>query len=330
MNYYDVLGVDKKASLDEIKKIYKKLAKKYHPDKNPGNAQAEEKFKEISAAYSTLSDDVKRRQYDAELNRQAAGPQFSGFPGGGFDPFEFFFNQQASTLHISAKIQLDFLDAKSAQTKTIRFNRLVPCSKCKGTGAKSYPPNACGLCHGRGSITRVMGAFHTTQICDACGGNGKQVKESCSCNAGSVEESTELKVDIPPGILHGKILRLAGQGNKSKTGQGDLRLHIEILPDHRWMREGANVISELAVPYHTLVLGGHIEVETIWGKELFKIPANTETGTRLALYGKGFPRLNSYHDSERGIHYLDIKLKLPANLTSEQRAAITHLQSLGL
>ena len=332
MNHYEVLGVDKKASEDEIKKVYKKLAKKYHPDKNPGNAAAETKFKEIAAAYSVLSDTDKRRTYDAELRRQAAGPQFAGFPGGmgGFDPFEFFFREAGNNLHVAAKLQLNFLEPKTAQTKTIRFNRLIPCNKCQGTGVKAFHPQACGVCNGQGRVTRVMGAFHTTQNCSACAGKGRQVKESCSCSNGSVEETAELKVDIPAGILHGKILRLAGQGNISNDARGDLRLHVEVLPDPRWQREGANVISELEVPYHILVLGGHISVDTIWGKETIKVAPNTATGTRLALHGKGFPRLGGLIDSERGAHYLDIKLQMPTNLTGEQRAAIAELQRLGL
>lgn len=338
MNFYNVLGVDQKASTSEIKKIYKKLARQYHPDVNPDPA-AEEKFKEISTAYATIGDEDKRRAYDNELKRQSMPFQggfqggFGGFSGAGhpdvFDPFNMFFREVGAALHISARIQLAFLDAKQLQTKTIKFNRKIPCKSCDGSGAKSFHTAACGPCKGRGTIVRVMGAFHATQACGSCGGKGKQIKEVCNhCAEGLVTEVAELTVNIPAGILSGKVLRLAGEGNRSTTGRGDLRLHVEILPDARWDREGANVISPLEVPYYTLVLGGEIEIETIWGKEKIKIPAKTKTGAKMALHGKGFPRLGSISDNEKGIHYLIVNLKIPEQLTAEQKSLLKEMQRL--
>jgi molecular chaperone DnaJ len=328
MSFYNVLGVDTKASADEIKKVYKKLAKQYHPDANPDNPAAEAKFKEISAAYAVLGDEAKRQNYDNELHRQSM-PFPGGFRTGGFDPFDLFFRDIGSILHISAKIQLSFLDAKQTQVKTIKYNKKVPCKPCSGSGAKSFKAAACSACHGRGSITRMMGSFHTKQMCGACGGKGKQIKDRCpSCVDGVVTEVAELKVNIPAGILAGKVLRLAGEGNRSTTGRGDLRLHIEILPDPRWAREGANVISSLNIPYSTLVLGGEMEIETIWGVEKIKIPAKTKTGTRMALHNNGFPRLGRIVETERGTHYITVSLKIPNKITPEYLTLLEEMKKL--
>lgn len=326
MNFYDVLGVDEKATTSQIKKVYKNLAKKYHPDTNPNNPAAEEKFKEISAAYSVLGDEDKRKNYDDERHGRGA---FAGaqFPGG-FDPY-MFFRDMGSPLHLSARIQLSFLEAKQDLVKNIKFNRQVSCKPCNGSGAKSFASMACGSCRGRGVIIRSMGAFHTQQICGRCDGKGKQIKERCLlCDDGAVTETAELKVNIPAGIMTGKILRLAGEGNQSTTGRGDLRLHIDILSDPRWDREGANVLSSANIPYHTLVLGGEAAVETIWGIEKIKIPVRTKTGTRMALHGKGFPRLGRIKDYEKGIHYLTINLKIPEKVTADYRALLDEMKKL--
>jgi molecular chaperone DnaJ len=328
MSFYNVLGVDSKASADEIKKVYKKLAKQYHPDANPDNPVAEERFKEISAAYSVLGDETKRQNYDNELHRQSM-PFPGGFHPSGFSPFDFFFRDIGAALHISAKIQLSFLDAKQTQVKTIKYDKKVPCKPCNGSGAKSFKAATCSACRGRGSITRVMGAFHAKQMCGACGGKGRQIKDRCpSCTDGVVTEVAELKVNIPTGILAGKVLRLAGEGNRSTTGSGDLRLHIEIIPDPRWIREGANVLSSLDIPYSTLVIGGEMELETIWGIEKIKVPAKTKTGTRMALHNKGFPRLGRITETERGIHFITVGLKIPEKLTPEYLHLLEEMKKL--
>jgi molecular chaperone DnaJ len=333
MNFYEILGVEQSSTEDEIKKRYKKLARQYHPDVNPNNPEAEAKFKEISAAYNILGDVDKRKKYDQELRQQNfagfPGFGFSGFSGYGGDPFDVFRNL-GGNLHLDAKIQIAFLDAKHLQTKSIKFTRKGPCKPCNGSGAKSYKQTACSLCRGRGSVTQIlMGAFKTMQTCQACNGKGRQVAEPCnSCNNGLISETAELKVNIPAGIQHDQILRLAGEGNRSATARGDLRLRVEILPDPRWRREGTHVHSSLEVDYPTLILGGNAEIDTIWGKEKINIPPKTKAGTKISLLRKGFPYVNNIHPSEKGTHFITLNLKIPNLNTPEHKNLLQGLKSL--
>jgi len=329
MNFYEILGVEQSASADEIKRKYKKLAKQYHPDANPNNPQAEDKFKEISSAYGVIGDADKRRSYDAELHQQSFGG-FSGYSNfGQGDPFDVFRNL-GGNLHLDAKIHIGFLEAKQWHSKSIKFTRKVLCNSCSGSGAKSYKKTACNLCRGRGTIIQIlMGTFKTLQTCHACNGKGRQVAEVCgSCNDGSVSETVELKVNIPEGIQSGKILRLTGQGNRSAAGRGDLRLRVEIIPDARWQREGSHVLSSLEVDYPTLIMGGEAEIETIWGKEKIKIPPRTKSGTRVSLLRKGFPNIGNIHPSEKGTHYVTLNLKIPDTSSPNHVKLLQELKNL--
>jgi len=314
MTLYEVLGVPKDAPIEEIKQAYKKLAKKYHPDINPNNPTAEAKFKEISAAYSILGDAQKKEQYDKELNGFNSG-MFSGFGNLGgdfgsfiFDPFELFKNAQS--LNIVTKITIPFLDARYDHTKPIKFTKKIQCKICNGSGAKSYS-GSCNTCHGKGFIRTSMGFFSTQQLCNNCNGQGKYIKEKCNCMNGYVNTTIEASINIPAGILDGKILRIVGEGNQSNRGAGDLLIQVEITDDSRWERQGANVISKIQIDYPTLVLGGVIEIETIWGKEKINISPGSKANTILPLYNKGFPRLNGLAPSERGSHNLIIDLLIP-------------------
>ena len=333
MNHYNTLGVSESATADEIKRAYKKLARKWHPDVNRDNPKAEEKFKEISAAYAVLGDNDKRTQYDNERKMPSMGgfSGFSGFGGfGSFDPFNMgtdpfeFLKRNAKTgngLNIHTALTISFLDAKASQTQPISFLRNKPCGKCNGTGAQDYHAGNCPTCRGQGSIAQSLGGVLRAQsICQTCRGRGKLIKNKCGhCDSGSVRETAEINVHIPAGIISGKTLRLQGEGHRSAQGKGDLFIKIETAPDSRWNRDGANVFSSVEIDFPTLVMGGKVEVETIWGKELVTIPEKTQAGTKLALANKGFPRLNRMLASERGVHYVTASLKIPKGKLSKQQ-----------
>lgn len=343
MNHYETLGVSDSASIDEIKKSYKKLAKKYHPDANPDNPSAEEMFKKISAAYSIIGDEQKRAQYDNEQKMRASGipPGFSGFGGfsdfSGFNPFggmggdPFDLLRQATKgLNVQASLQINFLDAKENQVQPVQFSRTTPCFKCSGTGAKAFHPTSCPPCRGRGTVAQnFAGILQATAVCQTCKGKGKLIKTKCAhCKEGLIDETAEINVHIPAGIMSGKTLRLQGEGNRSASGKGDLLIKITVSPDPRWAREGANVLSKLEVDYPTLILGGDVEVETIWGKERVTIPPKTKSGVKLALSNKGFPRLGRIIPDERGQHYITLDLKIPNDNSTKHRELLKNLKQL--
>lgn len=336
MNHYNVLGVADTAPEEEIKKAYKKLARQFHPDVNP-DPSAEEKFKEISAAYTILGDKQKRAQYDQELRVRSSGlPQ--GFGGYGFDPFNFptgadpfdMLRQASQHLNVQTSLQVNFLDARDNQVRTVSFNRKAICVKCSGSGALSYHPSNCNSCGGSGAITRNFGnLLRTTAVCPDCKGKGRLVKTACNnCSEGQVTETAQLEVHIPAGIISNKVLRLQGEGHKSINTCGDLLIKITVMPDKRWRRDGANVHSTLKVDYPTLYLGGELEVDTIWGRERVKIPEKTKSGVKLALANKGFPRLGRIMPDERGQHYLEIELDMPVVNSKEHAELLKKLKKL--
>jgi len=336
MTLYKTLGVKKTASGIEIKKAYKRLAKKYHPDTNH-NPNAEEKFKEISSAYSVLGDSDKRAQYDNELkfgNQVGYGNSFN-FGGGGFDAFNIFdsfFGTQATqseSLNINVDLRIGFLEPKESSNKVISYSKRVICSLCDGSGAKSFQPNVCSVCSGSGFITTIIAnMLRARQICNACGGKGKLVKDPCNCKKGSVVESAQVTVSVPAGILPGKILRVSGQGHQTMNGKGDLRIRVLTgRPEHSWDRRGADVYSEVKVHYPILMMGGEINVDTIWGAERLEIPPKTECGQRLMLVNKGFPRLGRILSDERGTHFITINLLLPSIDSKEHDKLLTKLKA---
>jgi molecular chaperone DnaJ len=340
MSHYETLGVGESATADEVKRAYKKLAKKHHPDANPNDSSAEEKFKKISAAYAVIGDANKRAQYDNEQKMRASGMPsgFGGFGGfSGFDPFSNFMGgtspfdllrEAGKALNIQTALQINFLDAKESQVQPVKFHRRKPCAKCRGTGAKDYHATACPTCRGRGSVTRTLGGvLHTTQMCQTCKGKGKLVKTKCAhCKEGSNIETAEINVHIPAGIVTNKVLRLQGEGHRAADGKGDLLIKIIVASDSRWARNGATVMSTTKVTYPTLVLGGDVEIETIWGKERVKIPPKTKSGSKLALHNKGFPRLGKILPDERGAHLLTVELDLPSDNSKQHRDLLKELQ----
>lgn len=327
MTHYDVLGVASNASASDIKNAYKQLAKKYHPDKNPGNPTAEKRFKEISAAYAVLNDQQSRATYDQQL--RAPTINFDPFGDMGFEGI---FSHQYTfkeNLDIAISLNIPFLDARYIQKRTIRFARKVLCKECKGSGGKTFHAKNCYACRGQGKTIKTLlgGLYQTIQICDTCKGKGCVVKEVCpKCKDGFTRETSQIEVSIPAGISSGKILRVTGEGNQSREGTGNLCIHITVdvpLSEHPpWVREkGANVRVKVKLSYPKLILGGVVEIETIWGKEKINIPAKTKVGQVMMLPNKGFPRLGRLLPEERGVHYLVIDLLVP-DLNSKEHCEL--------
>ena len=348
MTHYDTLGVAQGASEEEIRQAYKKLAKKFHPDRNPNNPQAEAKFKEIAAAYGELSDPTKRAQYDQALKygsaRSRSGP---GWTTVNFDPFNPFgggffhgsgldsvFRKKANNNHITTSVRIGFLDAKAKHVRNIKYKRKISCKKCNGSGAKAYHAKPCASCGGAGVVTqKLMGVLHSQQRCSPCKGIGKLVKTACgACNSGFITENAEVSVNIPAGILDGKTLRVPGEGNHTNSGKGDLLISVNISPPApdgpNWTRNGSNVILKMGVPYPTLVLGGEIEVPTIWGLEKVKIPPRTKVGETIMLPGKGFPRLGNMMSEERGVQHILVDLLVPDIHTSKHTQLLKELDQM--
>ena len=334
MDHYNTLGVESNATAEDIKKSYRKLAKKYHPDTNPNDPSAESNFKRVAEAYEVLSSAGGRAQYDQRLK---GGPPFygGGFGPPGFNPADFFagnFNPfSQSPLHLNLGIKIPFLDPKKDQVKTIKFSRNTTCEPCGGTGAKTFKPGKCYTCNGKGHIQQNMAVFSMMAVCPTCQGDGRLVDEVCKeCSKGVVSEDATINVTIPAGIMPDQALRLSGQGNRSKDGVGDLQLRIMVGADPRWDRRGADVLSKAYVSYPTLVKGGFVNVETIWGNERISIPEKTRSGTQIRLRNKGFPMLGNLMDTERGDHLLSVELLIPEELSKEHLQALSDLEQFYL
>lgn len=344
MTHYDVLGVAQDASERDIKAAYKKLAKQYHPDINPGDSSAEEKFKQISAAYSVLSDSQKRAQYDQQLRTpQGTGAFFNPFGGanfggfGGLSGFETIFAQNLvkNDLDVTVGLNIPFLEARYKQKKLIQFSRKTICKACAGQGAKTFHPNNCYTCKGQGTVVRNLmgGLYQAMQTCSTCEGIGKIAKDTCSkCKKGLVRESAQIEVSIPAGITTGKTLRVTGEGHCTKAGKGNLCIQVTVDSPSSgsppWIREGANVRAKVAIPYPTLVLGGIADIETIWGKEKVNIPPKTKLGQVMMLPNKGFPRLGKLLPDERGVHYIVVDLYIPDDNSKEHKELLHQLANM--
>ena len=348
-DYYEVLGVAKTATPDELKKAYRKLAIKYHPDKNPGNKEAEEKFKELSQAYEVLSDPQKRQQYDQfgpdAFSSSARSQSASGAGFGGFhDPFDIFSqvfgsaggsifddlfgggsrrnpNGRQDGSDLRYDLEIDFEDAGYGADKKIVIPRLDACDRCNGSGCEPGSSKVrCNRCGGSGQISMAQGFFSIRQACPACGGTGQMVKNPCTkCHGeGQVRVEKTLQIHIPPGVDTGSRLRVAGEGEGGRNNgrNGDLYVVIHVRPHDVFRREGNDVLCEVPIDFVTAALGGVIEVPTISGKAKMRIPEGTQSGTVLRLKGKGVPSLRGGY---RGDQHVRIFVEVPTALSKDQK-----------
>ena len=342
-DYYDILGVDRDADQKEIKKAYRKLAKKYHPDRNPDDPEAGEKFKEISEAYGILSDEDKRARYDQYGHAGIGDDDFNyeDFARGGFggleDLFEMFMgggfsgmgqrsqNRPTRGRDLEYRMEISFEDAAFGTEKTIRIPRQETCQTCDGSGAKpGSNPRTCPKCDGSGQI-RVnqrtpFGNMAQIKTCDRCQGRGEIIDDPCpDCNGeGRVTRRRDIKVEIPAGISSGQRIRLSGKGGAGKRGgpSGDLFVRVDVKPHDLFERKGDDVYYELPINFVQAALGDEIQVPTLEGEVKLKIPEGTQPGDSLRLKNKGINHLRS---SGRGDQYIKIKVVIPKSLDSEQK-----------
>lgn len=341
-DYYSILGVERNASGDEVKKAYRKLAMKFHPDRNPDNKDAEEKFKEINAAYEVLSDEKKRRQYDQmghQMYTQGGRGGASGmsaedifasvFGGEGGDFFSSFFGGGGGRSRNAAsrgddllyEMEIPFEEAIFGADKEITIPRSETCTRCNGSGAEpGSSRKTCSYCGGHGQVAMTQGFFSIRQTCSHCRGAGTILEHPCQdCHgAGTLRKSKKLKITIPPGVDNGSRLRVSGEGNAGERGgpSGDLYVSLRIRNHEIFVRENLDLYCDVPVDFPLAALGGTIDVPTISGKENLKVPSGIQTGTKLRLKGKGVPSLNG---RGRGDQYIRIIVEVPTNLNSEQK-----------
>ncbi len=354
-DYYEVLGVGKDASADEIKHAYKKLAIKYHPDKNPGDKEAEEKFKEAAEAYDVLSNPEKRKNYDQfGFNAPGGGFGGGGFGGGGFGSFEDIFSQFGDIFgggfgfgggrgrsrkagpprgnDLQIKVALSYKEIFEGCTKKVRLKRYTPCTECNGKGGSDV--KECPTCHGSGRVRRATGGFFqmiSESACPTCNGMGETIAKPCSvCRGeGRVQETEEISVKIPAGVSEGQYLNLRGEGNCGPRGgaSGDLLVVIAEKPDDFYTRDGDDLHCELKVPVHKLVLGGTQRVPTLDGEDIsIKIAAGTQGGSILRLRDQGLYPLNK--NGARGSLYVEIKAEIPKDLSSREKELYKELAEI--
>ena len=350
-DYYEVLGVDKSASPDEIKKAYRKLAKKYHPDLNPGEKAkpAEEKFKEATEAYEILSDAEKKQRYD-QFGHAGVDPQAGGFGGGGYgdfggfgggfeDIFSSFFgggfgggqtrrnpNAPQRGRDLKYAVDLTFEQACFGCEIELNVNRTERCDSCGGSGAESgTAPATCNVCHGTGQVTTVQrtafGNFQSTRPCSTCSGTGKIITNPCkACRGdGSVRKSRKVKVKIPAGIDNEQIISVSGQGDAGKNGgpAGDLLVVTRVKKHKLFTRQGYDIMCDFPITFVEAALGAEVQVPTIDGNVKYNIPEGTQTGTVFRLKDKGVPKLHG--GGARGNQYVKINVEIPKNLSEKQK-----------
>lgn len=356
-DYYDVLGVQKGCSDDELKKAYRKMAKKYHPDLNPNDKEAEKKFKEVNEAYEVLSDPTKKAKYD-QFGHAGVDPSYGGgggFDAGGFGGFsgfgdmgdilEGFFNgafgggrtsnpnAPRRGQDIRANINISFMDACKGKTAEVRVNRMEVCKDCNGTGAKSGTSSrTCPECHGKGTVKvsqrTPFGMISQTKTCSRCGGKGKIIDNPCpKCSGqGRVRVTKTQEINIPAGIDDGQTLQISGQGDAGINGgpAGNLNVNITVRPDPIFERDGFDIWTEIPITYTQATLGDDITVPTIDGKVQYSVPEGTQTGTVFRLRDKGVKKLQR---SGRGDQYVRVIVEVPSNLTKKQKELLKEFES---
>ena len=355
-DYYEVLGVDKSASDDEIKKAYRKKAKEFHPDLHPGHKEAEDTFKEANEAYEVLSDPDKKSKYD-RFGHAGVDPNYgAGGPGGGFgggfggmdfdlgDIFGSFFgggfgggtqanpNAPRRGSDTQARVTLSFEEAAKGCKKKVEFTRIELCPECHGSGAASgTSPETCPDCHGRGQVNvqqrTPFGVIQTSKSCSRCGGKGQIIKTPCSkCKGkGAVSKKVTLEVDIPAGIDDRQVLNVGGQGNSGANGGPSGNLHVTVLvrPHPFFERDGYDVWCEVTISFAQAALGDTLEVPTLEGKVRYDVPAGTQPGTVFKLKGRGIQSLNG---RGKGDQLVRLIVDVPKNLTSRQKELLREFE----
>jgi molecular chaperone DnaJ len=352
-DYYEVLGVERGAEADAIKRAYRKLALQHHPDKNQGSAEAEEKFKELTEAYEVLRDPDKRAAYDRYGFAGVKGAASSGAYGGfSFtDALEIFMRdfggfgvddllgaqrrrggpavRKGADMRVNLPLTLD--DVATGVKRKLRIELLDPCTKCSGSGAaEGASPARCTTCGGAGEVRRVqrsfLGQLVTVMPCPACGGEGQRIEKPCdACSGRGVERSSrEIEVSIPPGVSSGDYITLRGQGNAGMRGgpRGDVLVVLEVEEDERFLRDGADLIYELPVTFTQAALGAELEVPTIGGTARVKIAPGTQSGRLMRMRGRGLPHLQG---TNRGDLIIRVNVWTPTQLTPEQESLLRQL-----
>ena len=356
-DYYEVLGVSKDAGADEIKKAYRKMAMKYHPDRNPGDKEAEEKFKEVGEAYEVLSDADKKARYDqygfagVDPNFGAGAGGYGGAGFGGFDGFsdlgdifgDFFGggrsrgaqqNAPRRGENVMSRLELTFEEAAFGCEKEVATPRIENCPNCNGTGSADGVIETCSQCRGTGQVRTVqnfMGMqMQSTATCPSCNGRGKIIKTPCNtCKGkGKVRRTNRVKVKIPAGVDAGQSVRVRGEGGVGSNGgpNGDLLVKIQIRPHKEFQRQDYDVYSRVPISFAQAALGAEIEVPTLDGKVSYTIPEGTQTGREFVLRGKGIPLVNN--PKTRGDHRFQVVVETPTRLTAEQKELLRQLEGL--
>lgn len=345
-DFYEVLGVDRGASQDDIKKAYRKLAMQFHPDKNPGDKSAEERFKEAATAYEILSDQQKRQRYDqfghAGVSGGPGGPHFQDvgdiFEAFG-DIFGDFFGQAGGRrtsrggsrarrgADLRYVLEVDLLEVLNGAEHPIQFRCNQGCETCKGSGAEpGTQPETCKACGGSGQIVRSQGFFSMATPCGSCRGTGQVIAHPCkTCRgAGRTEVERKLLVHVPPGVDTGTQLRMTGEGEGGERGgpNGDLYIEIQVQPDARFERQAENLFGKIEVTYLQAILGGQIEVDTLTGKETVQIPKGSQFGDRLRIAGAGLPSLRGHR---KGDLFYEIEVTIPKKLTKDEEKLLRQI-----
>ncbi len=344
-DYYSILGVSPDASLEEIKRVYRKLVLKYHPDRNPGDREAEEKFKEINEAYDVLSDPEKRAQYDRmrEMGAFGARAYSDGF---GFDSFSDFFKDifdeffgggfGTSTrprpepgADLKYELEVTFEEAAKGTKKVIKVPKLSVCPECRGTGAKNGKTVICPTCGGSGTVTYREGFFTIKKTCSNCGGLGRVVREYCPrCGGtGAIRVEKTLHINVPPGVNEGTRLKISGEGEIGRNGAppGDLYVLIKLKKHPIFDRVGDDIVCEVPISFVQACLGDEILVPTLDGGMKIKIPPGTQPGDTFRIKGKGFPHLNGYG---RGDEIVKVVVEVPSKLSKRQIELLREFESI--
>ena len=358
-DYYEVLGVDKSVSDDELKKAYRKAAKKYHPDLNPGDAEAEKAFKEVNEAYEVLSDKDKRARYD-QFGHAGVDPNFGaggGYGGGGFgggfgdfgdlgDIFSSFFgggfggggrrsnpNAPRRGNDTATNVVISFEEAAKGCKKAVKVTKIDTCDECNGTGAKKGTTvKTCPICHGSGQVASAQrtpfGVIQTQQVCSQCHGSGKIIETPCAkCNGkGRIRHTVEKTVEIPAGIDDGQVINIRGGGDSGVNGgpSGDLHINVSVRPHPIFERDGYDIYCEIPITFTQAALGDEITVPTLDGKVKFSIHEGTQPGDEFKLRGKGIQRLNY---SGKGDLYVKIVVEVPKDLSKAQKEKLKEFEA---